>query len=137
MVDLAASGPEVVDLSGVSDLDGRRIVLRALQAFDAAQERESQATEHLYTLLRKLEKLASRVEKDIAKIQDNFRNNEPEIVGYPALNSPYQMHEDHTGCYTCEISGLPLRNDDQIVDWGDGYALYVLAARRLEIGQSS
>lgn len=35
----------------------------------------------------------------------------------------YHMDEDGTACQCCQITGLPMRADDDEIQWGDGYAM--------------
>lgn len=63
----------------------------------------------------------------LGDIQQTFYGEYDAIDGYPDIDSPYRMHDDHLGCDICEISGLPLRDEDETVEWGDGEALACLA----------
>lgn len=118
---------EIIDLSMVPDLAGRRRVLQALEDFDAVSKRQSQATNALWGTKRKLESAQRKLDREIERINQTFNGEYDAIDGYPDIDSPYQMHDDHMGCNRCEISGLPLRNDDETVEWGDGEALACLA----------
>lgn len=118
---------EIIDLSMVPDLAERRRVLRALKDFDAVSERQSQATKALWDTKHKLEAAQQKLEREIECIQQTFYGEYDAIDGYPDIDSPYRMHDDHLGCDICEISGLPLRDEDETVEWGDGEALACLA----------
>jgi len=117
----------VVVLSVVHDVEGRRRVLQALEAFDAVCERQSDATRALWDTRRKLESALRKVSAEIAAVEKTFEAHYAVIEGYPDINSPYRMHDDHLGCHRCAISDLPLRHDDETVEWGDGEALACLA----------
>ncbi len=119
----------VVELDGVPDLEGRRKVLAALEAFDAVEARRSAATKSLWETRRKLEAAQRKIDLEIRKIDRTFDDEMSSLESYPDIDSPYQMHDDHLGCYRCEISGLPLRHDDETVEWGDGEALACLARK--------
>ena len=77
------------------------------------------------------ESVKALIDDKIKAIDEQFRH-QYEVVDYPDIDSPYQMHDDYLGCYRCNISGLPLRHDDETVEWGDGEALSVLAAQHQE-----
>jgi hypothetical protein len=120
-------GPKaVIDVSMVPDLEGRRVVESALAAFHAIEERQSEATRALYATKRKLEAAMRMIDSKIKAIDELFSEQYHTIERYPGLDSPYQMHDDHLGCYCCEISGLPLRDDDETVEYGNGEALACL-----------
>lgn len=120
------------DLSIIPDLDGRKAVAAALAAFDDVSERQSHATRALWETKIKLDKARDKVSQMIRDIEHTFRAEYDAITGYPDIYSPYQMYDDHLGCYRCEISGLPLRHDDDTVEYGDGEALACLVDARTE-----
>lgn len=117
------------DLSMVPDLEGRQRVAKALADFDAVGDRRDAATAALWKTKHRLEAAISMIERKIERIERTFDAEFETIEGFPDLDSPYQMHSDHLGCYCCELSGLPLRDDDETVEWGDGEALACIAAQ--------
>jgi hypothetical protein len=61
------------------------------------------------------------------RLREPFRKEHEALEGYPNSGEGWSMFDDWTGVYCCTISGLPLREDDDIVPHGHGDALAALA----------
>jgi hypothetical protein len=130
-----------IDLSGVDHVEERRAVAASIDRFEDISSRESEATKDVNTKIREIAdrinaEAAARIAAETAELRAELKRIEAPFIdeyaalqGYPGLLDGWQMHDDHLGVYCCEISGLPLRDDDDVVEWGDGDALAVLAER--------
>ena len=122
-------------LPNIPHLAERQAVAAALAKFDEVSGRESEATRDVRAKITEIrdklnDKHRAELEaatKDLtaeeAAIRKKFETEFEMVDDYPGIDGPWQMHDDHLGCYCCEITGLPLRDDDDVIEWGDGEAL--------------
>lgn len=121
-------------LPKVSHLAERQALAQWLAQFNAIMERRDAALELLETEFRQartalrirqlteMEAMCAPHEEKIKAAQAPF---DAELAAIPDddVSKEYRMHDDWTGCDRCTITGLPLRDDDQVLDWDDGSAL--------------
>lgn len=71
------------------------------------------------------------VDAEITTAEAPFNAELEALPGYTNA-SDYQMWEDWLGCSCCDITGLPLRDDDEVIAWGEGEALVDAITAALE-----
>lgn len=133
-------------LPHIPHLAERQAVAAALKKFEEIGEREHKLLEPVESQIREIEDaINERARAEIktataelkakaTALREGFKPEWDKLTDYPDIDGPWSMHDDHLGCYCCEITGLPLRLDDDTLDYGDGYALRAAVEAALRKG---